>query len=290
MRFSLVFLPSLALPACLASASIAANKSFVRHRHEGKPKILSKQLAVRGGVGPLDPRMVADAAMCVYLANGLVSTLSEDTTAKLYCVQTNEINLAYIRRVGISMLSVALLSIVSSRHSLGTSTKVFFATLPWALESLGSVLNSSQAKLGVKPYGISVILALSTFTLYATYFGKYADAAVKLWTWFWIVAGISIFPFPAQGLKLWGHPSSVADHDIIMGSLGSWALALGLQLWGLTNGKSAEQAIGYAMVPPLLNLFRAVLTGQVKKLGIHTSITVAWAVVGIAIVGTLALN
>jgi hypothetical protein len=272
----------------LAGQSLAdGSKAFVLPRSNA---VLEKQLAVRGGAGPIDTTTAAKCICGLWLAQGVAGTLAPEMNLKTYggsdASAANLTNQMLMRRVGLSVLSSGVLAFSSLFKDYSLNTAHALAAVIWGSEWLYSLLNDLSTKLQAPgKEGDIVGLALASACLYGCLTdADWALTAIKGITGYAGLAGLSC---AFLGYKNAGKIWKVGELDNVGNAL---VLPLGANLctyfivayttaW---EGGDIETAIGRACLAGLFFTAKYLfITKEIELLGpeLDRTPTYFWLVV-----------
>ena len=273
--------------ASAVSASIVPNKAFV-------PLSLNKQLSVRGGAGPLDPTMVAKVAIAALLAQGTVSTLAPEKAIKSYGTEPSAISTFFMRRLGVSALSIATMTYGMMFKDWSVNTAAGVEAIIWGTELVRSILNDEATSIGFRNEGMIMWLALHLASAYTSFTdATCAGTVLKAFAIFVIGTCGPLMIFPSSGFKAYGFdPAKCSNLDIAyLKVLGAWITAIGVFLLSISNGSSPINALGYAYVPAtVLTVSMLFITKDADKVGSPKSPAHAWLIFNAIIIATLAFD
>jgi hypothetical protein len=244
----------------LASQTFAeGSKAFVLPRSNA---VLEKQLAVRGGAGPIDSTTAAKCLCSLWLAQGVAGTLAPEMSLKGYggndgndALAANPLNQMIMRRISLAVLSTGVIafSYVFKDYSVNTASALTAAI--WGAEWLHSLLNNLSAK-GQAPgkEGEIVGLALASACLYSCLTNAdWALAAIKGLTGYAGLAGLTCaFLGYKNASKLWALGELDNLGKALIGSVGASLFTLFIVAYTTAwEGRDIETAIGRACLAGL---------------------------------------
>ncbi|KAL7450936.1 hypothetical protein ACHAWC_005964 [Mediolabrus comicus] len=165
-------------------------------------------LKLRGGGGPIEAVTAAKILGAVALANGSVFGLSDKLCAKAYGLNEDELSTTDARCVtnhNLSILSTGLIIYcLLFRDDISFNLAMGLGNLPWAMRSLGDLLNKVSETSGPSDLGSMVTLVFCGLAAYAGLTSaEWAGSAFKAAAVYGLVCGLTILLAPAQASELW---------------------------------------------------------------------------------------
>lgn len=274
---------------CNAAASITPKKTSLSSH-------VNKQLSARGGAGPLDPTAVAKLATGTLLAQGAVSVMAPGPSVKHYGNDPTPISTLCMRRIGISSLSVGAMAFGMIFKGWSVNSAAATEAFIWSSEILRGTLNDEASKMSYDNTGLLVWLVIDLAVAYlALTNASCANTVIKAFASFIIVTCAPIMFFPVQVLKVYGFVDEPSALDKSYFKVqGAWLVAIGIFLVSVASGVDPMKALGYAYAPAtLLMLVQLFVTKEAAQTGEGGSPKVpliAWLLINLATLGTLAID
>lgn len=255
---------------------------------------MSKQLAVRGGAGPLNPDEVTKLAVGILLAQGTVATLAPKPSFESYGGEPTPTSILCARRTGVAVLDIGVLAFGLLYNGWSTNTAAAISSLIWVAEFTGSMLNDEASKIGFSNNNIVVWLALNLIAAYIYLTNvDCANTFMKAFSIFTFVTCAPIMFSPASGFKAYGHDiANIVDIDLLANKVTcTWVTAIAVFTGSIAYGTSPTKALGYAFIPHLVELISILfVTNETDKLSLPKAPTFAWLLLDAIVVATLAID
>lgn len=98
---------------------------------------------------------------------------------------------------------------------------------------------------------------------------------------------------PKELGKAWGFKDDSADSELLVGTarwIGVALFTYGMTIFATAQGMDLLKLVGYSWIPSMLKIFSDLfVTGEVDKYGLNKPLYVSWLLVGILVIGTLAI-
>ena len=249
------------ISALAGMGSVAGKKAFVPKR-----AALQKQLAVRGGGGPIEPATAANIMGGLYLAQGAMMSLAPLKTLESYGYDPEEFkgqsDLAMVRRGGLSTLSLGLIVFALHMQNYSSNTALALMASVWVAEWFHTLANGTQLSVS----GDSIGLALSSATVYGCVTdADWAPLATKAFCGFGLFAGFAMTFLSNETVKTifqcesTGSPLSMRTH-------GYNTLCLGIMQYLLIfQEMDILDATGKLAVCGLLCFVKALLAKEIPE-------------------------
>jgi hypothetical protein len=239
---------------------------------------------------------VARTSATALLVIHAVSTLAPEKALQTYGVKApTPTNVFVARREWTFFLAVSLGAYLWLVHDKSVNTAVGYGTFPIIAEVIRSILNDEEKKLGI-PDTAQVVVVLTPLLVNAYACLKNLDDAntiTKVCGAYNVVKGFWYFLDTENSGKAWGL-SEGEDDPFVLGSakwMGISLIVYGMTLVGMAHGVVGTKLMGYAWIPVVLNMVRETfITKAVEKHGLNRSLYYAWMVLGLVVIGTLAIE
>jgi hypothetical protein len=285
-RLSFITTVGLAVAVWSFPSVCAAAKTFQTHT--------LKSLAFtvpRGGAGPLDPIAVAKASVTGVLVAQTLCVLGPERALQIYgAKQPTPENVMVARRGWSFFLGNALTSYLLHVHDASINAAVGYGTFPVIADVLRSVLNDDEKKLGIPSISqlVVVLLPLVANAYVCLNNMKIANTVTKVCGVYNVLKGVWYILDTENTGRFWGLRSEPDKYTILLAKWMGVSLVLyGMWLIGVNQGVNIVKLTGYGWIPVMLNFARDV---YMQSDDINLSVYYMWMVLGMIVIGTLAID
>eukprot|EP00286_Rhodomonas_abbreviata_P027143 CAMPEP_0181304542 /NCGR_PEP_ID=MMETSP1101-20121128/9212_1 /TAXON_ID=46948 /ORGANISM="Rhodomonas abbreviata, Strain Caron Lab Isolate" /LENGTH=283 /DNA_ID=CAMNT_0023410319 /DNA_START=62 /DNA_END=913 /DNA_ORIENTATION=- len=276
---------------CLGLLSAVA--ALVQHPHAvsvSAPR--SAPLRLRGGLGDIDPNLVAKIALGPGFANAALCSLAPSKAGEVYGVTLSAISEWITESSGYMLLGAFLLALLTLTGKTSLAHAAAWSIVPGTVGCVKALLNNTPQKCGVAVGGQYFGLAVNAAVTYALFTVKAATATnvIKGWAAWGLLNGIGLWLMPEGAGKAWGCPSLTELDALMFKVFGVNLIYYAVLLLGLAQGKAPAQAIGYSLIPFTIHMVDSAFISKTnQKFGLANGPNYFWMVFMVVVIaGTLA--
>lgn len=233
-------------------------------------------LKLRGGV---DKNMVATAYTTIGSANAVMTYLATEKNIEAYGIdKPSPVSIFMMKFAGLIMTSTVIMS-WCALNGIETQRSLAWGSVPFLVGSADTLLNDKCAALGIDPKGQVFNAALSALFTYSLFSGFQSGAVMKFLPGWLLFNGVNCALLPELACKMWGVPSSDEIAFFIKG-FGYFMASCATLMGSLVLGNDATTAIGYSLVPMLLNIMdNKFVSKTFEMFGVKDGPIYAWAAI-----------
>lgn len=168
----------------------------------------SSAMHLRGGLGSIDPELVAKVGMGFIAAEATVFTLAPGKALELNKIRTPSSMMEWFtEQTGFMHTAAAIIGVLALAGK-PLQESLAWALIPFLLQCIKAMLNDTPTKLGSDNTGIFVVMLVHAFSSWALFTdADYAPNVVKFLIAFFVLNGATFVTVPGMAFKAWGFPS-----------------------------------------------------------------------------------